>query len=79
MYHVHSGSVPLYFIAYLVGAGVMALGGIAEVILGVAAERRSLEDIATPLSAVPSGPSSGPLAASARTGFSRGVPPPYSK
>lgn len=29
----------------------MVLGGIAEVVLGVTAERRSLEDVATPLSA----------------------------
>ena len=37
---------------YFIGAGVMVLGGIVEIFLGVAAERRSLEDIATPLSAV---------------------------
>ena len=30
----------------------MAVGGIVEIFLGVAAERRSLEDVATPLSAV---------------------------
>jgi MFS family permease len=40
------------FVAYLVAAGVMVLGGLAEVFLGVAAERKSLENIATPLSAV---------------------------
>ncbi len=67
------------FIAYLVGAGVMVLGGIAEVVLGIAAERRSLEDIATPLSAVSSGLPTDPLAASARTGFSHGGPPKHSK
>lgn len=61
------------FIAYLVGAGVMIVGGLAEVVLGVAAERQSLEDIATPLSTV--GPVGGPLAAGARTGFARGAPP----
>jgi MFS family permease len=37
---------------YFIGAGVMVLGGIVEIVLGVAAERRSLEDVATPLSAV---------------------------
>src|SRR5947209_2498206 len=37
---------------YMIGAGVMILGGIVEIFLGVAAERRSLEDVATPLSAV---------------------------
>lgn len=37
-------------IGYLVGAGVMALGGIVELAIGVNAERRSLEDVADPLS-----------------------------
>jgi len=68
----HSG----LFIAYLVGAGVMVLGGFAELILGVAAERRSLEDIASPLSAIIG--KGGPLAAGARTGFSHATPPPRS-
>ncbi len=40
------------FIGYLVGAGLMALGGLVAAFLGVDAERRSLEDIASPLSAV---------------------------
>jgi MFS family permease len=40
------------FIGYLIGAGAMILGGLAEVFLGVAAEGRSLEDIAKPLSMV---------------------------
>jgi MFS family permease len=40
------------FAAYLVGAGVMIIGGLAEVFLGVDAERKSLEDVATPLSAL---------------------------
>jgi len=37
---------------YMIGAGVMILGGIIEIILGVAAERQSLEDVASPLSLV---------------------------
>jgi len=37
---------------YFIGAGVMILGGIVELLLGVAAERKSLEDVATPLSLV---------------------------
>ena len=37
---------------YLIGAGVMVLGGIVEIVLGVAAERKSLEDVASPLSLV---------------------------
>jgi MFS family permease len=58
----HSG----LFTAYLVGAGVMMIGGLAEVFLGVSAERQALEDVATPLSAlsssdqrVPGGPRPG--------------------
>jgi len=39
------------FYGYLVGAGFMLVGAIVEVWLGVQAERRSLEHIATPLSA----------------------------
>jgi hypothetical protein len=39
-------------IGYLIGAGVMVLGGIVEVIFGVKAERTSLEDVANPLSLV---------------------------
>ena len=39
------------FYGYLVGAGFMLVGAIVEVFLGVKAERRSLEHIATPLSA----------------------------
>jgi MFS family permease len=38
-------------IAFLVGAGVMALGGIAEIFLGVRAEQVELEEIAKPLTA----------------------------
>ena len=38
-------------IAYLIGAAVMAFGGIVELILGVRAEQQPLEDIATPLTA----------------------------
>ncbi len=40
------------FIGYLIGAGVMVAGGLVETFLGVAAEGKSLEDIATPLSSV---------------------------
>ncbi len=38
-------------VAFLIGAGVMALGGIAELFLGVKAEQTQLEDIAKPLTA----------------------------
>jgi hypothetical protein len=36
----------------VVGAALMALGGITELIWGVEAARRSLEDVAHPISAV---------------------------
>ena len=39
-------------IGYLIGAGVMILGGIVEIVLGIAAEGRALEDVASPLSLV---------------------------
>lgn len=40
------------FIGYMIGAGVMAIGGIVEIFLGVDAEGESLENVAAPLSAV---------------------------
>ncbi len=40
------------FIGYLVAAVVMVIGGVVEVLLGVDAEGKALEDVATPLSAV---------------------------
>jgi MFS family permease len=38
-------------VAFCIGAVLMIIGGIAELVLGVNAERRSLEDIAQPLTA----------------------------
>jgi MFS family permease len=50
---VGTGSDPFkLFSGYLIGAGAMVIGGIAEVVLGISAERKSLEDIARPLSLV---------------------------
>src|SRR6201992_1158262 len=40
------------FVGYLIGAGAMILGGVVAAVLGVAAEGKSLEDIAAPLSSV---------------------------
>ena len=40
------------FVGYLIGAGIMFLGGLTEVFFGVKAEGLSLESIAQPLSAV---------------------------
>jgi MFS family permease len=54
-----SGDVGKVMIAYLIGAAVMAVGGIAEIILGVRAEQRSLEDIAEPLTAQEAGDGEG--------------------
>jgi MFS family permease len=48
---IGTGSDPFkLFIGYLIGAGVMAAGGVVEIALGVAAERKPLEDVARPLS-----------------------------
>jgi hypothetical protein len=38
------------FGGYLLGAGVMIVGGLVAAFLGVNAEQKSLEDVATPLS-----------------------------
>jgi MFS family permease len=52
-YLIGTGSDPFrLFVGYLIGAGVMVLGGLVEIVLGIAAEGRSLEDIASPLSLV---------------------------
>jgi MFS family permease len=47
------------FVGYLLGAGVMIVGGIVEILLGVAAGRQSLEDVASPLGLVHRIPSFG--------------------
>jgi hypothetical protein len=43
------------FIAYVVGGILMLIGGLMEIWLGVPAEMKSLERVATPLSAVRGG------------------------
>jgi MFS family permease len=48
---IESNDRSLVMVAFLIGAGVMALGGIAEIFLGVRAEQTALEDIAKPLTA----------------------------
>jgi MFS family permease len=40
------------FVGYLIGAGAMILGGVVAAVLGVNAEGKSLEDIASPLSMI---------------------------
>jgi len=48
---IHSGNPEQVATGFFIGAAAMALGGVAELLLGVRAERQALEDIATPLSA----------------------------
>jgi MFS family permease len=48
---IHSGKASHVATGFLIGAAAMALGGVAELFFGVRAEQRSLEDIATPLTA----------------------------
>jgi len=40
------------FIGYLIGAAIMVIGGVVEILLGVDAEQKSLEDVASPLSMI---------------------------
>jgi hypothetical protein len=40
-------------LGYLLGAVIMIGGGLVEAVLGIDAENKSLEDVATPLSVVP--------------------------
>jgi hypothetical protein len=40
------------FIGYLIGAGIMILGGIVEVAIGIDAEGKSLETVTKPLTSV---------------------------
>ena len=48
---IHSGNADQVATGFLIGAAAMTIGGIAELFLGVRAERRSLEAIARPLTA----------------------------
>jgi MFS family permease len=53
---VGTGKVSETVIAFSVGATLMILGGIAEIFLGVKAERKGLESIAQPLTTEEAGP-----------------------
>ena len=46
-----TGKVGDTVLAFVVGAILMSLAGLVELVLGVRAERQSLEDLATPLTA----------------------------
>jgi MFS family permease len=48
---IHSGNADQVATGFFIGAAVMALGGLAEVLWGVRAEQRSLEEVARPLTA----------------------------
>ncbi|MFD7644613.1 MFS transporter [Kitasatospora sp. NPDC059795] len=53
---VSSGEVADATLAFCIGATLMVLAGLVEAVIGVKAERRSLESLAAPLSQVPSEP-----------------------
>jgi MFS family permease len=48
---IQTGSRTALFCGYLVGALLMLAAAVVEAVIGVPAERRSLESISTPLSA----------------------------
>jgi MFS family permease len=48
---IASGSRSEVAAAFYIGSAVMAVGGIAEIFLGVRAEQKALEDVATPITA----------------------------
>jgi hypothetical protein len=48
---IHTGDPSKVAIGFFIGAGAMALGGVAEIFFGVRAEQQSLENIAKPLTA----------------------------
>lgn len=49
---IGTGSTTNLFIGYLIAAAVMIGAAITELVLGVRAEGRSLESVATPLTAI---------------------------
>jgi MFS family permease len=48
---IESGKTSHVFVGFIIGAVAMILGGLAEIAVGIAAERRTLESIAKPLTA----------------------------
>jgi MFS family permease len=59
---IGTGNAGKLFIAYLVGAGFMVFAAVVEVILGVRAEGQSLENVATPLTAIEEATGTSPAA-----------------
>lgn len=49
---IGTGNATNLFVAYLVGAGFMVLAAVIELLIGVRAEGQSLENVATPLTAI---------------------------
>jgi hypothetical protein len=64
---VPSGETSEVFLALAIGAVLMIIGGLAEIVFGVKAERRRLEGIAKPLTAVETAVRTGAV----RTGAAR--------
>jgi MFS family permease len=56
---IPTGKTSDVFVALVIGSGLMIVGGVFELLFGVKAERRSLESIAKPLTAVESAVRSG--------------------
>ena len=56
---VPTGNASDVFVALAIGAVLMIVGGVVELVFGVKAERRGLESIAKPLTAVESAARSG--------------------
>jgi MFS family permease len=52
---IESGKATHVFVGFMIGVVAMMIGGIAETVVGVRAERKSLESIARPLTAADAG------------------------
>ena len=63
------------FIGYLVGAGIMIIGGVVELLIGINAEGKSLEDITKPLTAADA-PTGGGVITTTRIGGRGPLPGP---
>jgi hypothetical protein len=72
---IASANTSIIAIGFLIGAVVMALGGLAEVFLGVRAEGVELEDIAKPLTAAEAEREGAGRAAPVPAGQKTGTPP----
>ena len=53
------------FIGYVIGGAIMVIGGIVELLIGIKAEGKSLEDITKPITSTPDAPEGGPVPAPA--------------